>query len=131
MPKIIVVGYDGGRAAEDALRVAINEAGVHGASVDILTSVSDHDDDEASAVHARELLELAGNRVANAGIPYRLHLLVKELGAGRDIVAVARRLDARFIVIGVSKRSKLGKLIFGSTAQYVILNSPCPVICVP
>ena len=81
--------------------------------------------------HARELLELAGNTVANAGVPYELHLLIHELGARRDIVEQAKRLDARFIVIGVRKRSKVGKLIFGSTAQYVILNSPCPVICVP
>ena len=34
------------------------------------------------------------------------------------------------IIIGVRRRSKVGKLLFGSTAQYVILNAPCPVVSV-
>ena len=34
------------------------------------------------------------------------------------------------IFIGVRRRSKVGKLLFGSTAQYVILNAPCPVVSV-
>jgi nucleotide-binding universal stress UspA family protein len=34
------------------------------------------------------------------------------------------------IVIAVKKRSKAGKWLFGSTAQYVIFNAPCPVVSV-
>jgi nucleotide-binding universal stress UspA family protein len=34
------------------------------------------------------------------------------------------------IIIGVRRRSKVGKLLFGSTAQYVILKAPCPVVSV-
>lgn len=34
------------------------------------------------------------------------------------------------IVIGVKRRSKVGKLLFGSNAQYIILQAHCPVVTV-
>jgi len=34
------------------------------------------------------------------------------------------------IIVGVKRRSKVGKLLMGSTAQYVILQAPCPVVTV-
>jgi nucleotide-binding universal stress UspA family protein len=47
-----------------------------------------------------------------------------------DLVAYAKEQGIDEIAIGIRKRSKVGKLIFGSTAQYLILNAPCPVITV-
>lgn len=127
----IVVGYDGSRSAESAVKVAIREALLHGAEIDILTSVTDHEEEIEEVASARKKLEFAGDIVTRAEIPYELHLLTRKMGPGEDIVEYARRLEAIFIVIGVRRRSKVGKLLFGSTAQYVILNTPCPVICVP
>jgi nucleotide-binding universal stress UspA family protein len=34
------------------------------------------------------------------------------------------------IVIGIKRRSRVGKLMFGSNAQYVILEAHCPVLAV-
>jgi nucleotide-binding universal stress UspA family protein len=34
------------------------------------------------------------------------------------------------IIIGVRSRSKVGKLLFGSTSQVVILQANCPVVTV-
>jgi nucleotide-binding universal stress UspA family protein len=58
------------------------------------------------------------------------HLLMRGNQPGEDLVAFAQENSANLIVIGVKKRSKVGKLMFGSTAQYVILESACPVLAV-
>jgi nucleotide-binding universal stress UspA family protein len=32
--------------------------------------------------------------------------------------------------VGVKRRSKVGKILMGSTAQFVVLQAPCPVVSV-
>ncbi len=62
--------------------------------------------------------------------PYHAHLLVDIYSSGEQLVKFSEGKDYEFIFIGISKRSKVGKLLFGSTAQYIILNAPFPVITV-
>lgn len=47
------------------------------------------------------------------------------------VLSLAEKRDARFIVVGKGKRSAVGKAIFGSTAQKILLNSECSVVVVP
>lgn len=42
-----------------------------------------------------------------------------------------RSKNATYAVIGVRSRSRVGKLLFGSNAQSILLLSPCPVLAVP
>lgn len=46
---------------------------------------------------------------------------------GDEIVALADEIDADLAVVGGQKRSPTGKAVFGSVAQTVMLNAPCPV----
>jgi nucleotide-binding universal stress UspA family protein len=55
---------------------------------------------------------------------------VNYLTAGEDLVQFAKDNDVDMMFIGIKKTSKVGKLMFGSTAQYVLLNAPCPVVAV-
>jgi nucleotide-binding universal stress UspA family protein len=64
------------------------------------------------------------------GINCEPHLLVRGLGSGEDIVQYASDNEIDEIVIGVTKTSKVGKLVFDSTAQYIILHADCSVISV-
>ena len=47
---------------------------------------------------------------------------------GRCIQVVVK--DAELIIIGLRRRSPVGKLIMGSTSQRILLDAPCAVLAV-
>jgi nucleotide-binding universal stress UspA family protein len=79
---------------------------------------------------AREDLEYAEARLKEEGIAVKTRLLVRGMPPGEDIVDFAGNNTVNAIFIGIKRRSKVGKLLFGSNAQYIILNAPCPVLTV-
>lgn len=58
------------------------------------------------------------------------HLLTRSLTPGEDIVTSAEEFEVDEIIIGVKNRSKVGKLLFGSTIRYVILKAHCVIVSV-
>ena len=56
--------------------------------------------------------------------------LVRGLEPAEDLIAVAEEVAADVIVIGLRRRSPVGKLILGSNAQRILLDAPCPVLAV-
>ena len=128
----IMVGYDGSNLAKDALKLAQNHAKSFGSKIKVVKSVTrKHPLDHSIIQAAEEELEreirnqLNGNK-AN----YETRLVVSSRSTGKNIIWVAELAKIDEIIIGAGKRSKVGKLLLGSTAQYVILNAPCPVITI-
>ncbi|MEF8782587.1 MAG: universal stress protein [Haloarculaceae archaeon] len=63
-----------------------------------------------------------------AGVEYRvLGRTNPDADIGSEVVSVAEDVDADMVVTGGRKRSPAGKAVFGSTAQKVLMNAPCPV----
>jgi nucleotide-binding universal stress UspA family protein len=48
--------------------------------------------------------------------------------AADDILAAADAVKASLVVVGLKKRSAVGKLVLGSTAQTVMLRARCSVL---
>jgi nucleotide-binding universal stress UspA family protein len=127
----ILVGYDGSNSAMEALRLAKGHAQAFGASVEVVTSMFKGSEDEQEEIRKAEKgLAYAQSYLEGEGVTCANHLLIRGLSPGEDLVQFAQEQGVGEIVIGIRRRSKVGKLMFGSTAQYVILNAGCPVVTV-
>jgi len=127
----ILVGYEESRAAEAALKLARNHARAFGADLFIVTSLEQRQDLQRDDIEAVEdKLEKLKLSFKNDNINCETYTMVSLLTPGENLVEFAKENGIDEIVIGVKKRSKVAKLVFGSNARYVILNAPCPVVTV-
>lgn len=125
----IIVGYDMTDPAERALDTAIDYAERLKADLQVIASLVGGGKESVEEIHAFEKgLKSARMKASRKGVSCETHLLMRGKTPGEDLVAFAEEQSADLIVIGVKKRSKVGKLMFGSTAQYVILEGGCPVL---
>jgi len=127
----IMVAYDGRVESKEALRIAKKHAEVYNGSVDIVTSMLIADENSQEKVfEAKQSLDYAKTLLDVEKISCSTHLLVRGLEIGEDLVRFAIENDIDEIFVGIKKKSKVGKLLLGSTAQYLILKAPCPVMTV-
>lgn len=132
--KKILVGYDGSEAARKALQLAKEHARVFGATVHLLHCLPASPIEQLEALETAEKdLETARHFFAADKIPAEthLHLMVGGMTPGEDLVQFGKKIGADEIILGVQKKSKLNKLIFGSTVQYALLRAHCPVVTIP
>ena len=79
---------------------------------------------------ARDIAQELASPFRNYGVKVEVEGRVGKT-VGKEIVAAADELDAARIVVGGRRRSPAGKVLFGSTAQTILLDAPCPVTFVP
>ncbi len=127
----ILVGYDRSNVAKEALELAKKHAKVFDAKVFILTSLAQSNELQIEDIQrAEHEMEYMTTSLKEDNISCETQAIVSLLSPGEDLVQFAKENEIDEIIIGVRRRSKVGKLIFGSTAQFVILNAPCPVVSV-
>ncbi|GAB3084855.1 MULTISPECIES: universal stress protein [unclassified Phycicoccus] len=127
----IVVGYVPTKEGRAALRRAADEALLRKSKLIVINSNRggrDYDSDEAQRFEA-ELSRIQG-QLDDQGLVHEVRQLVRGNEPAEDLIAVAEEEHAEFIVIGLRRRTPVGKLILGSNAQRILLDASCPVLAV-
>lgn len=128
----VLVGFVSTFEGRAALRRAVEE--------------SLHRSSRLIVVSSEQQAGTGGRRPALSGSETEIHSICDEAGLSRsdleirwiqdayepadDVLAVAEETAAELIVIGLRRRSGVGKRILGSSAQRILLDSACPVLAV-
>ena len=127
----IMVGYDGSDASKEALRSARLHAKAFNATVHVVRSMEGGEEGKREDIKAAETeLEWCKTFIEKEGLTCETHLLIRGLNPGEDLVTFAKEKSVDEVFVGVKRRSRVGKMLMGSNAQYVILKAPCTVVTV-
>lgn len=66
----------------------------------------------------------------NTGLNAEVKQFVRGNNAVEEIQALVDSMPVSMLIIGLRKRSPVGKLILGSVAQELLLNISCPILAV-
>lgn len=114
-----------------AVNRGIDEARIRGAELIILHSSRGGPDEALEAVlEYREALQELDSRLQHLGLDYRIEEHVQGHDPVDDLLEVAEAESVDLIVVGMRRRSPVGKLVLGSQAQKILLRAPCPVLAV-
>jgi nucleotide-binding universal stress UspA family protein len=114
----IVVGYSPTPEGRAALHRALVEAKLRSSTLIVVVTSAAPD------------LEDLQSKLGASGVPFEVRGGAEHLDPAEDLIAAAEESGADFIVIGLRRRSAVGKLLLGSNAQRVLLDASCPVLAV-
>jgi len=115
---VIVVGYFSKPEGRAALQRALAEATLRTGQLVVV-----HTSHDVAVQDLRAELEASG-------IQYEVLEAADAQDPAEELLAAADHRRAEFIVIGLRRRSPVGKLLLGSNAQRVLLDASCPVLAV-
>lgn len=126
---VIVIGYVPRPEGRAALERGIEEAKLRNARLLVLNSAKGDAYVDPRFATVQDL-EIVKSQLDGAGVEYELRQPVRGKDGADEVVELAEETGAELIVIGMRRRSPVGKLVLGSTAQRILLDAPCPVLAV-
>lgn len=125
----ILVAYTHTELGELVAQRALEEARLRGGELLILNSQRTGGDAQASGDYEQGLATFQ-QHAADSGVNHRVLDYTVGDSLAEDVLAAARKNEVDLLVIGLRRRSPVGKLVMGSTAQEILLNADCPVMAV-
>ncbi|AXV07725.1 UspA [Euzebya pacifica] len=126
----VLVGFITTPEGEAALEAAIAEAKLRSATLVVVHSLHGGGRDEDLLPEYTRALHEVENRLRGEGVDFEIRELVRGNSPGDDLLKFATDEHVDLIVIGIRRRSPVGKLVLGSNAQDILLGADCPVLAV-
>lgn len=126
----VVVGFIPTKEGRAALDRAIEEAKLRNEKLVVVESSKGGEAFAKEGAKFDEELEKITEQLKADGVDHEVHGLVRGKDPAGDLVEVADRIGAKLIVIGLRRRSPVGKLIMGSNSQRILLDANCDVLAV-
>ncbi|GAB2614319.1 universal stress protein [Kribbella endophytica] len=125
----IIVGYVPTSEGQAALAAAIGEAKRRDQRL-VVVNTSRGESLVDTRFASGTTWDSVEHQLTEAGVDHELTQLVESKDAAQQILTLAHDLNAELIVIGLRRRTPVGKLILGSQAQTILLHADCPVLAV-
>lgn len=85
--------------------------------------------EDSSVMNGYEAERVEAN-LASLPIEVEFKQFVRGKSAVEEIEDLVEQLQPSLLIIGLRKRSAVGKLLLGSVAQDILMSVPCPVLAV-
>jgi len=125
----VAVAYAGGESSQAALRFAVEEARLRRMTLVVINTTS-REDYEAPRYAGEDTLEDLERRLREIGVSFVIRQPISNHVA-EGVLAEADRVRARLLVVGLRRRSAVGKVLLGSIAQQIVLEATMPVLAIP
>jgi nucleotide-binding universal stress UspA family protein len=126
----VVVGYVPDATGYLAVTEAARQARWRETDVVIVNAVDSAGYTRPTAADELDLDALAA-RLDTDGVPHIIrHLEIGSGTASDAVLGVAKEVGAELLVVGLHRRSPVGKALLGSNAQRILVNATCPVLAV-
>jgi nucleotide-binding universal stress UspA family protein len=126
---IVVTGFIRSAEGREALKRSIEEVRQRGGRLIVVHSSEGGTSESAVDVLAdNEELERIHAELSAEGIDHEVMDFARGSTPAEDVVSVANESKADLIVIGLRRRSLVGKLLLGSNAQDILMQADCPVL---
>ncbi|PQZ92946.1 universal stress protein UspA [Arthrobacter sp. MYb227] len=127
--RTVVLGYVLSPLGHAALEAAITECARRDAKLLVINSTRADRTVDKNYAFSDDLATLH-SILQESGVTYEVRQFVSEQLASDDVIEAADEVDAELIVIGVRRRSPVGKMLMGSDSQRILLQADCNVLAV-
>lgn len=125
----VLLAYIRTPEGDAALATAVEEARRRSTDA-VVVNVTRPAEKVDSPFSAEVTLDAVAATFADAGVAVDVRQLPAGTGPADGVLAVAGEVGPEVVVIGLRRRTAVGKLIIGSTSQQILLGVDCPVLAV-